>query len=322
MADREAYQKYVDIVLKSRADRKSNQQSNFSYLRRVAMFEKHFPMMSNDELKQADPQVLIDLIKGLKNYRHTIFYYGPTAQQQFLTLMDQKHHVADQLMVVPAAPVAKPVTTPASDVWMAPYDAKNIYMLMFHNENRDWQPEEAALKAVFNEYFGGSMNAIVFQEMREARGLAYSASAYYSTPSRKGFKENYYTYIITQADKMKDCVTHFNEILDTIPQSEGAFQIAKDALIKRLASQRTTKFDVLNAYYAAQQLGIDYDEDEKIYNDLPKITLQDIVKFEQENMARKPYRYIILGNEEMLDMDFLKKFGPVKKLTTDEVFGF
>ena len=322
VADREAYQKYVDIVLKSRADRKSNQQSNFSYLRRVAMFEKHFPMMSNDELKQADPQVLIDLIKGLKNYRHTIFYYGPTAQQQFLTLMDQKHHVADQLMVVPAAPVAKPVTTPASDVWMAPYDAKNIYMLMFHNENRDWQPEEAALKAVFNEYFGGSMNAIVFHEMREARGLAYSASAYYSTPSRKGFKENYYTYIITQADKMKDCVTHFNEILDTIPQSEGAFQIARDALIKRLASQRTTKFDVLNAYYAAQQLGIDYDEDEKIYNDLPKITLQDIVKFEQENMARKPYRYIILGNEEMLDMDFLKQFGPVKKLTTDEVFGY
>jgi hypothetical protein len=39
-------------------------------------------------------------------------------------------------------------------------------------------------------------------------------------------------------------------------------------------------------------------------------------------MARKPYRYIILGNEEMLDMDFLKQFGPVKKLTTDEVFGY
>ena len=322
VADREAYQKYVDIVIKARADRKANQQSNFSYLRRMAQFEKAFPMMTNDELKQADPQVLVNLVKGLKNYRHTIFYYGPTAQQQFLTMMEQKHHVGTPLMEVPQAPVAKPVTTPASDVWMAPYDAKNIYMVMFHNENRDWHPDEAALKAVFNEYFGGSMNAIVFQEMREARGLAYSASAYYSTPGRKGFKENYMTYIITQADKMVDCVTHFNEILDTIPQSEGAFQIAKEALIKRLASQRTTKFGVLNAYYGAQQLGIDYDENEKIYRDLPKVTLQDIVKFEQEYMARKPYRYIILGNKEMLNMDFLRTLGPVRELTTDEVFGY
>ena len=322
VVDREAYASYVDLVLKARADRKANQQSNFSYLRRRAQFEKPFAMMGNDELKQADPQVLINLIKGLKNYKHTIFYYGPTDVAQFNNIMDQKHLVGADLMEVPEAPVAKPVATPVTDVWQAPYDAKNIYMVMFHNENREWHPEEAALKAVFNEYFGGSMNAIVFQEMREARGLAYSASAYYGTPGRRGFKENYNTYIITQADKMKDCVTHFNEILDTIPQSESAFQIAKDALKKRLASQRTTKFGVLNAYYAAQEMGIDYDEDEKIYNDLDNITLQDIVNFEQQYMARKPYRYIILGNESMLDMDFLRTLGPVRQLTTDEIFGY
>ncbi len=322
VVDREAWQSYVDIVLKARADRKANQQSNFSYLRRYAQYEKHFDMMTNDELKQADPQVLIDLIKGLKNYKHHIFYYGPTELSQFLTVMDQKHSTADRLLDVPEGPVAHPVTTPSSEVWFAPYDAKNIYMVMFHNENRDWHPEEAALKELFNEYYGGSMNAIVFQEMREARGLAYSASAWYNTPSRKGFYENYQTYIITQADKMVDCVTHFNEILDTIPQSEGAFQIAKDALMKRLASQRTTKFGVLSAYWSARQLGIDYDENELIYRDLPALTLQDIVNFEKTYMARKPYRYIILGNEEMLDWDFLKNIGPVRKLTTDEIFGY
>ena len=320
--DREAYQKYVDIVLKARADRKKNQQSNFSALRRYAQFGQHAPMMTNDQLKAADPQVLIDLIKGLKNYKHTIFYYGPAELKQFLAVMDKQHHVAKTLRDVPEGPVAKPVATPAADVWMAPYDAKNIYMVMYHNENREWHPGEAALKALFNEYFGGSMNAIVFQEMREARGLAYSASAYYSTPYRPGFNENYYTYIITQADKMKDCVTHFNEILDTIPQSEGAFRIAKEALMKRLATQRTTKSAVLNAYWTAKQRGIDYDEDEKIYRDLPGLTLQDIVRFEQQLMARKPYRYIILGNKDMLDMDFLRTLGTVRELTTDEIFGY
>ena len=39
-------------------------------------------------------------------------------------------------------------------------------------------------------------------------------------------------------------------------------------------------------------------------------------------MARKPYRYIILGNKDMLDMDFLRTLGTVRELTTDEIFGY
>ena len=83
-------------------------------------------------------------------------------------------------------------------------------MVQLHNENQDWTPERAPIIALFNEYFGGSMNAIVFQELREARGLAYSAYAQYDTPYRLGDKESFYTYIITQNDKMMDCVHEFN----------------------------------------------------------------------------------------------------------------
>ena len=50
--------------------------------------------------------------------------------------------------------------------------------------------------------------------------------------------------------------------------------------------------------------------------------MNDIVKFEQLNMAHKPYRYIILGDEKQLDMKLLEKIGPVKRLTTEEIFGY
>ena len=195
-------------------------------------------------------------------------------------------------------------------------------MRMVHNELRPWQPEEAAVKALFNEYYGGGMNTVVFQEMREARGLAYNAYAAYVEPSYKDQKEYFFTHIITQNDKMMDCVRHFNLILDTIPQSDQAFRIAKDALTKRLQSQRTTKFGLINAWLTAKNLGIDYDENERIYNALPGLTLQDIVRFEQQQMARKPYRYIILGDEKELDMDALGKIGPIRRLTTEEIFGY
>ena len=202
------------------------------------------------------------------------------------------------------------------------FDAKNIYMRMFHNEQRDWNINEAAVQAVFNEYFGGGMNGIVFQGMREARGLAYNASAYYSRPARKGEKESFYTHIITQNDKMMDCINHFHKIMNELPASETAFNIAKEGLTKQLASLRTTKMGIISRWHTMKYLGLDFDLNKKIYEDLEKVTLQDMVNFEKANMANKPLRYLILGDEKELDMKSLGKIGPIRRLTTEEVFGY
>ena len=39
---------------------------------------------------------------------------------------------------------------------------------------------------LFNDYFAGGMSGIVFQELREARALAYAVGAVYSNGGRKG----------------------------------------------------------------------------------------------------------------------------------------
>ena len=67
---------------------------------------------------------------------------------------------------------------------------------------------------------------------------------------------------------------------------------------------------------------MDYDLNGKIYQDLPKVTLQDVVNYEKQLMANKQYRYIILGDEKNLDIPSLEKIAPVKRLTTEEVFGY
>ena len=59
-----------------------------------------------------------------------------------------------------------------------------------------------------------------------------------------------------------------------------------------------------------------------LINAIPTLKLQDIVNFEQQNMARKPYRYIILGDEKELDMESLGKIGPIRRVTTEEIFGY
>ena len=193
---------------------------------------------------------------------------------------------------------------------------------MYHNENRPWKAEEAPVTALFNEYFGGGMNTIVFQELREARGLAYSASAFYVEPDYQDMPEYFFTYIITQNDKMMDCINQFHSILNEMPQSESSFDIAKESLTKKLASQRTTKFSLINAWLTAQLLGIDYDINKRIYEALPNLTMADVLRFANEQVANKTYNYVILGDEAELDMASLEKLGNIKRLTTEEIFGY
>ena len=324
-ADKTAYDQMVSLTMKRRNDAKKSQGTYFNYLYAYGtMGERnaYTDVMSEQQLKEADPQMFIDLLKGLSGLQHRVVYYGPMAEKEVAGLLDKTHATAKKLAAVPQNNPYLQQTATSNEVLIAPYDAKNIYMRMYHNESRNWNPEEAAVQEVFNEYYGGGMNGIVFQEMREARGLAYNAYAYYYSPSWKDRKEFFMTHIITQNDKMADCVAHFNEILNEMPASEAAFKIAKEAVTKRLASSRHTKTGIFNAYLSAERLGLDKSYNELIYKNLEKVTLQDIVNFEKANIANKPYRYIILGDEKQLDMKTLEKIGPVKRLTTEEVFGY
>jgi hypothetical protein len=108
----------------------------------------------------------------------------------------------------------------------------------------------------------------------------------------------------------------------TIPQSEAAFALAKESLMKKLASRRVVRSGVLNSYMQAQRLGLDYDINSVVYNQLPNLKLNDIVKFEQQSMAGKPYRYLILGDEKELDINGLEKIAPIRRLTLEEIFGY
>lgn len=322
--DNDAYTKYVGLVEKARSDNKLNQSVNFSELLTYGFYGKDIldKVPSSKELREMNPQALVDRIKGLGNYAHTILYYGPATLKDLCASIDKDHKTAKKFTPNPVMKEYPYQQTTQNEVWLAPYDAKNIYMVQYNNEGKKWSADNEPVASLFNEYYGGGMNTVVFQELRETRGLAYSAYAEYATPSRKDDPEYAMTYIISQNDKMMDCIHTFNTILDTIPQSEKAFELAKQALLKRLASARTTKFGIINKYISAQRLGIDYDLNEKIYNAVPKLTMTDIVNFEQQHMAKKPYRYLILGNEKDLDIKALEQIAPIKRLTTEDIFGY
>ena len=132
-ADKESYDQFVAITLKDRNDAKSNQRLCFDYLTQYGIYGPHNQRrddMTEQQLRQADPQQLLDLLKGLLGMQHSVLYYGPKTEQQLAAILDKEHKTAKRLSAVPQGEPFTTQPTLQNEVWIAPYDAKNIYMRM------------------------------------------------------------------------------------------------------------------------------------------------------------------------------------------------
>ena len=74
--------------------------------------------------------------------------------------------------------------------------------VLFLNKSVKYDPSILGHVQLFNEYFGGGMGSIVFQEMRESKALAYSVYSVYRSPSDSSKSHYTMAYIGTQADKL------------------------------------------------------------------------------------------------------------------------
>ncbi|MBO4984648.1 MAG: insulinase family protein [Bacteroides sp.] len=324
-ADADVYGKLVEDKLKARRDAKLSQAQNFS---RLATYVQWGPqnsatyVLSEAELKGMNPQTLVECIHNLNGFEHRITYYGPSTSEELLAIINKEHNVPATLKPIPEGANFTQQITDETKIFLAPYDAKQIYMSQLSNRGEKYNADLEPARQLYNEYFGGGMNSIVFQEMRESRGLAYSAWATMSRPTLLKHDYTFRTQIATQNDKMIDAITTFNDIINNMPESEAAFKLAKEGMIARLRTERITKSDIIWSYINAQRLEQNVDSRIRLYNDVQQMTLQDVLNYQQKWVKGRTYHYAILGDKKELDMAALKKIGRVIELKTEDIFGY
>jgi predicted Zn-dependent peptidase len=325
VVDVQAWENMVSDILKSRTDAKANQGANFSRLRSYGQWGPKSSITnipSAAELKSLNPQALIDKIKSLKNYEHRILYYGPLDENRIVEIVNQKHAVADKLQPVPEALKFVEQETNENKIYVAHYDAKQIYFATLSKGETGYNKAIEPERQLYNSYFGGGMNSIVFQEMREARGLAYSAGASYSSPGKPDRSYYISTMIATQTDKLADANAAFTDILNNMPESEKAFELAKESIISNIRTGRILRDNILWNYLNAKEFGYDYDSRKDVYEKVKDMTLANVKAFQEKYVKNKPYTYCILGDTKELDMEYLNSLGKIQKLTQEEIFGY
>lgn len=323
--DDKALADQIDGILKERADSKKNKGTIlYGGMSSYAKYGPKSPFtynLSTAELKKTTGEELVAKLKGLGSYKHRMFYYGTLKPAVVVEAIDKYHTVPATLADYP-----QPVTFPELDinkneVYFVHYDMKQTELYLI-SKGTKFNKDLVPYTNIFNEYFGSGLSSIVFQEIREAKALAYSAYSYVSVPRLNTESHYIAAYIGTQADKLGDATDAMITLMNDMPQVEAQFKGAKDAALKKIESNRTTGASIFWSREAARNRGLDYDLNKEVYDIIGKMDVAALKNFFDDNIKGKNYTFLVLGNRKDVDFNVLKKLGPVKELKLEEIFGY
>ncbi|EFK59384.1 insulinase family protein [Sphingobacterium spiritivorum] len=324
VVDQAAFDSYIARLKKSRINAKENKGVIMEGLKSYAKYGAKNPFnytFTDAELDAIKAEDLVRLLHDFANMRHTILYFGPKTSTALVA--ELKPLKVDRRAYTEVQEGTRFTELPIdrNQVLFANFNMKQAEVF-WHRSSELYNSAVSPTVALFNNYFGGGMGSIVFQTIRESKALAYSTYAFYGQPYKK---ENHYmvgAYVGTQADKFNEAVTGMNELLNDLPESSKALEIAKVSLTKSLASDRITNSGILMSYLSAQRLGNTTDIRKSIYEKAPLLSYADLKAFHTKEMSHKPYVYCIVAQGDNIKDKDLQKLGEVKKLTLQEIFGY
>jgi predicted Zn-dependent peptidase len=323
--DQEALDNMIGRTLKSREDAKKDKSNIlWSGLRNYAKYGEDNPftnVLSNHELQELKADQLTGIIQGITKLPHRILYYGPRSSGELNTFLSNYHKVPAEFEPIPELKSFDELAMDKPKVYWADYDMVQTE-IVFQSKSVDYDVSQVPVTRLFNQYFGGGMEGIVFQEIREAQGLAYSVFSNYSQPSKKGRANYLFAYVGTQADKQGEAMDAMMDLLNNMPESQDAFEIAKEAILNKIESQRITKSNIIWSYIGAHDKGLDYDVRKDVYEQVATMTLDDIKTFQETYIKDKNYVTVLVGSRDKINFEKLAKYGEVTELSLEELFGY
>ena len=310
------------IILVQRADAKKQAESISSALIQFNRYgeDSYFLRMLPDAaILELTVDQLHGLTRRLLDYKHTVSYTGSLPMDRVLALLREYDPVEAPLADPPSYRYLKARRPEQTEVYL--FD-KEMAQSHIRIEFGGVEYDEALVPAIelFNDYFGVGMAAVVFQELREARGLAYVAGARYLTGYRAGDENLMIGVIQTQTDKTLEAANAFIALLDRMPVSPERFAAAREAIINQYRTGKIGFRDILDAVQAWKRLGIPIDPRARRYAAVTNSDLATLVGFFEEHIAGRPKLISLVGEKARIDLDALAQIGPVREVGLDDIF--
>ena len=173
--------------------------------------------------------------------------------------------------------------------------------IVFNIPGINYDTADQAACILFNEYFGGSMNGIVFQEIREFRSLGYSTRGYFSYDIFNINPSFLYGYLGTQCDKTYDGVEAMRDLMVEFPERPDKLAPAIEQKVAARNSSYCGFRDIPSFVHSNMEIGWDRDHRADITNQISRLTLDDLRAFHNKYVKGRPLVVEITGNAKKFD---------------------
>jgi len=323
-SDQIAYDNMVLDMIKQRQNNKLSK-GYISYgMREYAKYGDESPfkyMISSNDLESMDIEKLVKKIKQLTSYQHYIYYYGKKNIKDVCSIIEKYHFSPKDLLPLLPPKKFKELDHKENNIYFTNYDMVQSEISMISRVT-NYNQDLIAPARIFNQYFGSGLSSIVFQEIREAKALAYSAYSYFSSPRKLDDSHYVFAYLGTQVDKLGEATESLLDLMNNMPEVQDQFEDAKTAAMKKIETSRTKKSDLFWQFLAAKKMNRDYDINRDIYSSLEQMDMKELKLFFDNNIKGRNYTFCVIGNQNLVDHNKLKDIGQYQELTLEEIFGY
>jgi predicted Zn-dependent peptidase len=271
---------------------------------------------SNRELAAAKVKKLAKLITTLPDYQHRTLYFGPRQPDEIegVIALGTKHRA---LKPIPSRRFR--ATKGVTIYFMHRETAKsNVTISMpLGVQDRALRP----IAQAYGEYLGGDMSSLIFQEIREARGLAYSAYATVSRGRKLGDDWALLGGLGTQVDKTPDALTTYLSLVREWEVKDERFAAAKVNLEQSFRSSRVEPRWVIYWVQSWDRLGERSDPRPWLRAEIGALETAQVRAF-AARFTETPVIISIVGDRSRVDLARLETLGEIIEIKPAQVFSY
>jgi predicted Zn-dependent peptidase len=318
----ETWNETKGIILSERDDEQKDPRalSNaLAHFHRYGSESRYLKRPSDADLNASTVTSLTKTLLEAFEVKRTILYHGPRSAEEIAATIKNgflgKKPSKDSPIFIPN----RSLSPEANQVFFLQKEmAQAQVRLEFAAGTYD--EKKAPLGQLYNEYFGGGMAGLVFQELREARALAYSAWAHFFTPSRPQDENILVGAIGCQADKTIEAVHAFIELLDNMPINQTRWDSAHSAILSAYRTNPISSRSIASFVYDFTALGLNQDPRSNRYKNLQQANIDTLSGFYEKEIKTKSILLSIVGDAEKIDLDELRKIGPLTEVKPEQLF--
>ncbi len=318
----ETWEETKRIIISERDDEQKNPNalSNaLAHFHRYGKESRYLKRPSDDRLKSTSVNDAKEMIGQALSVERTVLYFGPRSREEIKsTILDG---FLGEKPTLPT-PVHQPNRSYVADGNQVYFLQKEMAQAQVRLEFAAgaYDESKAHMAQVFNEYFGGGMAGLVFQELREARALAYSAWAHFFAPSRKREENILVGSIGCQADKTIEAVTAFVDLLDDMPINQTRWESAHTAILSTYRTNPIGSRARPGYVYDFRALGLREDPRKNRFLSLEGAEMSSLREFYSEEIKPQNILISIVGDSQKIDLEKLQQFGPLTEIKVKQLF--